>query len=272
MFNGPVQREEILFSFLRAGLADGDKCVVVLEEEDPVAALEPLGDATVVEEWRADGRLDVRGAEPAPDGGDGLTVEQMLALWADAFAAAAEGSPFDFVRVTGDATWWTPQTDEDTLVRYESELTAAIPERVSVLCLYDVARLSGPVLVDTVRAHPRLLVGSVVIENPFFLPPAALDEVRHGSTPVAGPTDHDIRQLANLARIDMSRPATEFDCDCGATLYASAERDEGRPPPQVEHVTATSPYPALYLVCPYCGAAWMREADGVVAKRSDRID
>jgi hypothetical protein len=243
LFDGEAQRDEILFPFLQAGLDDGDKCVLVLDHDEPRDVLGRFADAATLDGWTASGALDVRGAAPADPDARALVVDEMLANWDDAVTAAQAGSEFDFVRVTGDATWWGPRTDVETLVSYESELNHYIPDRMAVLCLYDVSRCESALLIDAVRTHPRLLVGSVVIENPYYLPPADLEIVRRTPEPAEGPSDYEIHQLAHLPRVDFDAPRAELVCGgCGLIQsVASAELvDGGR---------------AKAFRCPRCGGA-----------------
>lgn len=253
LFEGEAARDEILFSFLRAGLDDGDKCVVVLDDEDPASVLRRFADADAIAEWQATGALEAQGVPTEAEAGEPLGVEEMLATWDDAFAAADDSSPFKFVRLAGDATWWSTQADGDTLVRYESALTANIPERAAVLCLYDVGRVARATLINAVRTHPRLLVGSVVIENPYYLPPEELTLAREAPVLAGSIIEMSIHQLAKLKRLDPNAPVVEFECgDCGTLLTTTV--------PSVDH-------PSVFLACPRCGTAWDHGTDGVLRKR-----
>jgi hypothetical protein len=64
----------------------------------------------------------------------------------------------------------------DEFIDYESELNNYVPEYPqAVLCLYDLALFGGSMLVDLLRTHPKLLLGSLIVENPHYLTP---DEFR----------------------------------------------------------------------------------------------
>ena len=41
-----------------------------------------------------------------------------------------------------------------------------------ILCLYDLDRFDGDVLVDILKTHPKVLVGGMVLDNPYYLEPA----------------------------------------------------------------------------------------------------
>jgi MEDS: MEthanogen/methylotroph, DcmR Sensory domain len=259
LYEGAERRDEVLIGFLRAGLEEGDKCVWVVDEDDPSEFLAKLAEPNDVKRWQANGAINVRGAEPEREQGDELTIDEMLATWDEAMAAADQ-SLFPFVRVTGDATWWSTQAGADNLVRYECALTDRLPDNVAVMCCYDVAEMDGSTLVDAVRTHPTLLVGSVIIENPFYLPTDELEAARQGSAPDEE-IEAAIRQLAKLPRLDADRPMIELECgDCGTALFAP---ESGRP--RVE----LAPW---FITCPRCSAIWEQRPDGTLVRWWEGIE
>jgi hypothetical protein len=196
LFTGQDQRDEILGRFMQEGLDVGDKVVVVLDDPDPDKAVMVMVRPEELERGRATGRLEVHGqAEPRVLPEDHLTVEEMLDMWRDAVALTRAPSPDGLVRVMGDAKWWVSQTDGETVVRYETRLNRFIPEGMGVLCLFDLDQYPSSLLVDAVRSHPILLLGRMVIENPYYVSPE-VREAPGGFHDTAAPTEKDIRTLA----------------------------------------------------------------------------
>ena len=39
------------------------------------------------------------------------------------------------------------------------------------LCLYDLTRCSGDLIMDVLKTHPKALLGGMVIDNPYYLEP-----------------------------------------------------------------------------------------------------
>jgi hypothetical protein len=39
------------------------------------------------------------------------------------------------------------------------------------LCLYDLDRFSGEVVVNVVKTHPQVLVQGILVENPYYIGP-----------------------------------------------------------------------------------------------------
>ena len=50
-----------------------------------------------------------------------------------------------------------------------------------MLCLYDLDRFSGEVVVNIVKTHPQVLIQGILVENPYYLGP---DEFLRSASPV----------------------------------------------------------------------------------------
>jgi hypothetical protein len=61
------------------------------------------------------------------------------------------------------------------LLEYEAEVNDVLERnRHPAVCVYDIAKLSGSMMMDILRTHPMTLIGGVVQENPFYTPPAEM--------------------------------------------------------------------------------------------------
>ena len=40
-----------------------------------------------------------------------------------------------------------------------------------VICTYDLTQFTGDVVVDVMRTHPMIIIGGILQENPFYVPP-----------------------------------------------------------------------------------------------------
>jgi hypothetical protein len=60
----------------------------------------------------------------------------------------------------------------DDLVDYETRVNYMWPRyRDAVICVYDLAKFGGHIVMDIIRTHPMVLIGGSIQENPFFQPP-----------------------------------------------------------------------------------------------------
>jgi hypothetical protein len=173
-YHGISERDAVLLPFLRAGLAAGDKCICVLDGSDLDAVGGDLESGLRGGLMPAKRQLDLLPADQTYLRAGTFLPDRMLDFWEDNVSAALGADGFSFVRSAGDTNWAfraEPGT-VDQLIVYESRLNRFLPLYPQViLCLYDLELLSGEVIVDVVKTHPRLLVQGTVVENPDYLEP-----------------------------------------------------------------------------------------------------
>jgi hypothetical protein len=173
-YHGIPERDDVLLPFLRAGLAAGDKCICILDRSDLDAVLGDLRGGFEGGFAPAKDQLDVLPAEGVYLRTGAFVPDRMLDFWHETVSAALGADGFSFVRSVGDTTWALREEPGtvDQLIVYESRLNRFLPLYPQViLCLYDIERLSGEMIVDVVKTHPRLLVQGAVVENPDYLEP-----------------------------------------------------------------------------------------------------
>jgi hypothetical protein len=170
---GLAERDEVLMPYLRAGLQAGDKCICVVDATDPAAVLAHIGAGIDVEGCVASHQLDLRKSSEAYFPSGRFSTDEMIAFWDESVGAAMSGGLFPFARSAGEMTWALrelPGVQE--LIDYESELNRFMPRYPqTILCLYDLERFGGGMLVDLLKTHPKLLLGGLVLENPHYLTP-----------------------------------------------------------------------------------------------------
>ncbi len=118
------------------------------------------------------GQLDIHLPESTYLAGGEFTTGDMLTFWTESMVKA-EVEGYSFCRLVGEMTWALRDAPGvEHLVSYESELnrvTSSYP--VVVLCLYDLDRFSGEVVVNIVKTHPQVLVQGILVENPYYVGP-----------------------------------------------------------------------------------------------------
>ena len=103
----------------------------------------------------------------------GFLPERMLKFWeTKARQSPGPDGPVP-ARNIGDMSW--AHRDESVvsvLMGYESELNRIMSNFPQVnLCLYDLTRCSGDLIMDVLKTHPKALLGGMVIDNPYYLDP-----------------------------------------------------------------------------------------------------
>ncbi len=58
------------------------------------------------------------------------------------------------------------------LLEYETRLNYVFPKYDQpAICTYDLMKFSSSMAMDIMRTHPAVIIGGVLQENPFFVPP-----------------------------------------------------------------------------------------------------
>jgi hypothetical protein len=170
VFSGEQERDQVLIPFLQAGLASGDKCICVIDGTAPgqiVSALGPGGEAAAL---TAGKQLEVIGASEMYLRSGRFSADEVIAVWKAAISDAMYAGQFDAVRVV--ETWSRRDVvpDMNELLMLESEVNRLLPLYPQVvMCLYDMDQFGSGTLVNLVMTHPRMLMGGMVIENPYYL-------------------------------------------------------------------------------------------------------
>ena len=163
--------DEVLVPFVQAGLATGDKCICVVGDPDSgelLTLLKPHGQASLERH-----QLDIYRWDSTYLAEGRFVPARMMRFWDANVAAALDGGGYGFVRLVGEMSWaamQAPGTDE--LVAYEAELNRFLPRYPQVvLCLYDVERFGGELVVDMLKTHPKVLLNGMLLDNPYYIEP-----------------------------------------------------------------------------------------------------
>lgn len=101
--------------------------------------------------------------------------DRMLATL-DHATGAGRDKGFGRVRIMGNMDWvFTDIPGAADILAYEAEVNDVLARnRQPAVCVYDVSKLSGAMMMDILRTHPLTLIGGIVQENPFYTPAAEM--------------------------------------------------------------------------------------------------
>ncbi len=103
--------------------------------------------------------------------GGSFDQDRMMAALEDQIRDhAATGQPP--MRLVGQMGWVTSSPPGiEQLVAYEASVNEVLNRgRTPTVCVYNVKKLSGALLMDLLRAHPLTVMNGVLHENPFYTP------------------------------------------------------------------------------------------------------
>jgi MEDS: MEthanogen/methylotroph, DcmR Sensory domain len=172
-YRKPVERDNILVPFLADGLKAGGKCTCVVDSCTPDEVLSRLAERIEVGAYLSDRQLEVLDADGTYLAGGGFLPERMLKFWEAKARQGPSGNDSGFARNIGDMSWAhrDPRAVAD-LIAYESELNRIMSHFPQVnLCLYNLTLCSGELIMDVLKTHPKVLLGGMVIDNPYYLAP-----------------------------------------------------------------------------------------------------
>jgi len=177
LYSNQVQRDQIMLPFLEAGLAAGDKCICVVDGTDPNEVVAALGTHADVAKFVANKQLEVIRAPDMYLRSGGFSADEVISSWKAAMSDVMYDGRFDVVRAV--ETWSRRDVvpDMDELMVLESEMNRFLPLFPQVVvCLYDIGRFGSGIIVDLLKTHRRMLIGGMLVENPYYTSP---DELRH---------------------------------------------------------------------------------------------
>jgi len=170
-YRGRDEREHILRSFLGEGLAAEDKLICVVESVSPGQIGDLLG--APAKPAVESGALEVLTPEQTYLRSGHFKMVAMLDYWREGVETALADPRFSFVRIIAEMPLaLTTIADLDEFMCYESAINRfAVQHPQVIVCLYDLERFGGAVLIDVLRTHPVVLLGGAVLDNPYYLEP-----------------------------------------------------------------------------------------------------
>lgn len=176
-YRGDAERHRIMMSFLRDGLRAGDKCICITSGADHRgirSSLHEPGSDLPAEP----GLLELEHAEDTYTKDGSFDADGMLAFWRQWGERTFEQEKCRFARAVTDMSWAqelfsTPAVND--FMAYEVEATRFARRYPQVaLCLYDIDRFGGNVIIPALRVHPKVLFAGILLENPYYVDPDEL--------------------------------------------------------------------------------------------------
>ena len=164
--SGSEEEQEIIDPFFVEGMRRGEKAVYIVdpkkrdEHEARLAASSPSAALLEVTTWN-DAHLKGGSFDPA---------RMMASLDEMIRDNTAAGRPP--MRLVGQMGWvFSRPPGIEELVAYEASVNEVLNRgKTPTVCVYDVRRLSGSMMMDLLRAHPLTVMNGVLHENPFYTP------------------------------------------------------------------------------------------------------
>src|SRR5260370_19870745 len=177
----------VLRSFIKDGFDRGEKATHIVDPEKREEHLKRLAEAGInVQQAMDTGQLELRPWREAYLRGDGLDQDAAVALIEEILQSSAAAG-YALTRLGAHMEWAIfDKPGVNNLAEYETRLNYVLPKYEDpVICTYDLSKFPASLVMDIMRTHPVVIIGGILQENPFFVPPdqflLELRERRSGS-------------------------------------------------------------------------------------------
>jgi hypothetical protein len=163
---GAVEERSVVDPFLLEGMRRGEKGVYIVDPEHRGEHEARLSSASTARDL-----LEVTTWNDAHLKGGSFDQDRMMAALDEMIRNhAASGRPR--MRLVGQMGWvFSSPPGIEQLVAYEASVNEVLNRgKTPTVCVYDVRRLSGSMMMDLLRAHPLTVMNGVLHENPFYTP------------------------------------------------------------------------------------------------------
>jgi hypothetical protein len=187
-FNNPDEEYGVLLPFMKDSLESGEKNVHTVDPRLRAEHCRRLTSAGVdLEAVLHNGQLDLRDWSNTHLRGGNFDPHATLALF-EQVMDDAKRQGFPLTRFVTNMEWALEAgLDANELLEYESAANNAWLRQAGpvnpVVCVYDLGRFTADIVVDVMRTHPMVIIGGILRENPFFVPPEEFLEGLRGRKP-----------------------------------------------------------------------------------------
>lgn len=172
-FNNDDEEYRILLPFIKDGFECGHKAIHVVNPEQREDHLQRLGQAGIDPAAAQEkGQLELRVNTDVylPDGR--FDQDRMITVFEQLASGNAKGS-FPLSRICCRMDWTVKeQSHVDDVIEFESRVNDVWRRHEdAVICTYHLGQFRGDEVIDIMRTHPMVIVGGILQQNPFYIPP-----------------------------------------------------------------------------------------------------
>ena len=191
-FNSDDDEYRVLLPFIKDGFQCGHKAIHVVNAGQRQEHLRRLAEAGIEPAAaQQSGQLDLRVNTDVylPDGR--FDPDRMIAVFEQLASGNSTGG-YPLSRICCRMDWAVEdQSHVDDVIEFESRVNDVWRHHEdAVICTYHLGQFAGDAVIDIMRTHPMVIIGGILQQNPFYIPPDEfLREFRqrraHRNTPAA---------------------------------------------------------------------------------------
>jgi MEDS: MEthanogen/methylotroph, DcmR Sensory domain len=172
-FNNDEEQYRVLLPFIKDGFACGDKAVHIVNSDrhaDHLRRLTAVGIDVMAAQQRGQFELLTETETYLRDGR--FDQDRMLAAFEQLASGNATGG-YPLSRIVCRTDWAAEgRFHVDDLIEFESRVNDVWSRHDdAVICIYNLAKFGGDTVIDIMRTHPMVIIGGILQQNPFYVPP-----------------------------------------------------------------------------------------------------
>jgi len=172
-FNNDDEEYRVLLPFIKDGLQCGQKAIHVVnpdQRQDHMQRLAAAGIDPAAAQQKGQLELRVNTEVYLPDAR--FDQDRMLTVFEQLASGNAQGG-FPLSRICCRMDWaGHDQSYVDDVIEFEARVNDVWRRHEdAVICTYHLGQFGGEAIVDIMRTHPMVIIGGILQQNPFFVPP-----------------------------------------------------------------------------------------------------
>lgn len=172
-FNSDDEEYRVLLPFIKDGFDCGDKAIHVVNPDQHMNHLRRLTSAGIdADAARQSGQFELR-TDTETYLRDGRFDQFRMLDAFEQLATNAEKEGYPRSRIVCHMDWAVDAgTHVESLVEFESRVNDVwLHHEDAVICTYNLSKFGGETVIDIMRTHPMIIIGGILQQNPFFVPP-----------------------------------------------------------------------------------------------------
>ncbi len=172
-FNSADEEYRVLLPFIKDGFQSGHKAIHVVNPDQRQDHLQRLAEAGIdAAAMQQSGQMELRINTDVylPDGH--FDPDRMIAAF-EQLASGNSGAGYPLSRICCRMDWSVKdQSHVDDVIEFESRVNEVWRRHEdAVICTYHLGQFRGDEVIDIMRTHPMVIIGGILQQNPFYIPP-----------------------------------------------------------------------------------------------------
>jgi len=171
-FNNEDEEYRVLLPFMKDGFECGDKAVHVINPSQHLEHLQRLAAAGIdPAAAQQRGQLELRTNTETYLRDGRFDQDRMLQVFEQLASDNVRGA-FPLSRIVCRMDWVVESGSRDSVVEFEARVNNVWRNHDdAVICTYHLPKFGGDIVIDILRTHPMVVIGGILQQNPFFVPP-----------------------------------------------------------------------------------------------------